>query len=86
MERHLQLDAGIQGRSSKISPSMGCGNRGVGAGLREGAWKKSRENEGGRLVEEKECWEAEGSGEGDDSTHLLRRLSAHSLGCGKLNV
>ncbi len=61
-------------------------NRGVGAGFREGAWKKSRENDGGRLVEEKECWEAEGGGEGGDSTHLLRRLSAHSLGCGKLNV
>lgn len=62
MERHLQLDAGIQGRGSKISPSMGCRNRGVGAGFREGAWKKSRENEDGRLVEEKEkeCWEARG--------------------------
>lgn len=65
---------------------MGYWNRGVGVGLREGAWKKSRKNEGGRLVEEKECLEAEGGGEGGDSTHLLRRLSAHSLGCGKLNV
>lgn len=27
-----------------------------------------------------------GVGEGGDSIHLLRRLFAHSLGCGKLNV
>lgn len=67
MERHLQLDAGIQGRSSKISPSMGCRNRGVGAGLREGAWKTTRENKGGRLVEDKECW---GGGGGGVTAHI----------------
>lgn len=68
----------------KLAPAWGVGTG--ERGLREEAWKKGRENEGGRLVEEKECWEAEGGGEGGDSTHLLRRLSAHSLGCGKLNV
>lgn len=44
------------------------------------------EGDDGRLVEEEECQEAEEGGEGGDSAHLVRRLFAHSLGCGKLNV
>lgn len=51
-ERHIQLDAEMQGRSSKISPSMACRNDGEGARLSE----KSRENQGVRFVEVKECW------------------------------
>lgn len=85
---HHQQDAEIYGRSSKISLSMGCKNReGRGAGLRDRSWKRSRESEGGRLMVEKECWEAGVGGRvGGDSTYLLRRFSAHSLGCGLLNV
>lgn len=38
-------------------------------------------------VGEKECWEAQAGGqEGGDNIHPLRQFSAHSLGCGKLNV
>lgn len=79
---------GSREEASKISPSMGCKNRGTGGGVEGGSVEGvvERENEGGRVVEEKECWEAEGGGEGGDNTHLLRRFSAHSLGCGKLNV
>lgn len=86
MERHLQLDTRIQGRSSKISPSMGCMNRGVGAGLREGLWKTVERVKVGDLQRRGNAGRQEGGGEDGDSTHLPRRLSAHSLGCGKLNV
>ena len=46
----------------KLAPAWGVGTG--ERGLREEAWKKSREKEGGRLVEEKECWEAGGGGGG----------------------
>jgi len=67
----------------KLAPAWGAepGERGWGGG-----WKASKENEGESRVGEEECREAEVGGEGGDSTRLLRRLSAHSLGCGKLNV
>lgn len=63
---HLQLDAGIQARCSKITPSMGCRNWGTGGRVEGGerGRRAERENEGARLVEEKECWE-EGRGGGE---------------------
>lgn len=48
----------------KLPPAWGAGTGGLGAGLREGSVEEEqRENEGARLVEEKECWE-EGRGGG----------------------
>lgn len=48
-----------------------------------GAWRRTRESEGGgRGMLGGTC----GGEEGGDNIHPLRRFSAHSLGCGKLNV
>lgn len=47
---------GSREETLKLAPVWGAGIGGEGAGLRKGAWKKRRENEGGRLVEEVEFW------------------------------
>lgn len=72
---HGRCSAAMQGISSwmlgsrqdalKLPPAWGAGTGRLGAGLREGSVEEERENEGARLVEEKECWE-EGRGVGGE--------------------
>lgn len=79
---------GSREEALKLAPAWGARKGGLGAGLREGSVEEEeRDNEGGRLVEGEGMLGGRGEGrEGGDSTHLLRRFSAQSLGCGKLNV